>query len=130
MLQQSTLKMIGQYGLATVATVVLSLVLYQAVIVPYQTAQEESRKEAAEERAAARVERAANAKALAESAKEVTKANQALAETNKSLADSYAKMADGFETSNSILRDMRDDQRKFPAVQRANAEPEPKPEQP
>lgn len=34
------------------------------------------------------------------------------------------------ETLTGYIRDFRDDQRKFPAIQRANAEPELKPEQP
>jgi len=107
---------IGKYGFATVAAVALGLVLYQVVIVPFQTAQEESRKEAAEERAAARAERAANAKALSESAKEVSSSNKILADSTKQFADSYQKMATASDATVKILQELRDDQRKFPAV--------------
>jgi hypothetical protein len=107
---------IGKYGFGVVAAVALGWVLYQFNVVP-----------ANEERNDAREERKANAKALLDASKEVSKTNQALSETNKSLAESYQKMSGSMElqaatnkATVAILEQIRDDQKKFPAVREAN----------
>jgi hypothetical protein len=114
MFTKETLETISKYGFATVAAVAVSWAFYQFNIVPSN-----------EERNDAREERKAMNKALVESSKEVSKTNQAQSETNKSLAESYAKMTTSNEATVQILREIRDDQKKFPAVREADQKPEP-----
>jgi hypothetical protein len=105
MIDEKTIQALSKYGFATVASAIFGWIIYSFMIVP-----------ANEERVDAREERKATAKALLESA---SKTN----ETNSSLARSYEKMSSAIDAQTSLLKDIRDDTKKFPAVREFSKEP-------
>lgn len=86
---------IGKYGIATVFAVILLGILRYDMILP------------------ANEDRKSTTNALIE-------ANKANTEINRSLTESYQKMSTAVDGQTTILREIRDDQKKFPAVREAS----------